>query len=90
MATNPLKALPVAEAEFRQQALERATQYQQLCKLEAHEPECECQQTEVDLFNSRGCPAHDRNSAWNVALRSLAPTEVLDQYAGDEPEDCPF
>ncbi len=39
------------------------------------EPECSCQQTDVDLFDARGCDAHDSNSPWNVRMRALCASE---------------
>jgi len=36
------------------------------------EPECECQQTDVDRFDARGCPLHDPRSAWNERRALLA------------------
>ncbi len=39
------------------------------------EPECSCHQTDVDLFDARGCDAHDSNSPWNVRMRALCASE---------------
>jgi hypothetical protein len=39
--------------------------------LEDQEPECECVQTDVDLFDSCGCEHHDSNSSWNVRRRQV-------------------
>ncbi len=39
------------------------------------EPECTCHQTDVDLFDCRGCDAHDSNSPWNVRVRALCASE---------------
>lgn len=39
------------------------------------EPECTCHQTDVDLFDARGCDAHDSNSPWNVKQRALCASE---------------
>jgi hypothetical protein len=35
------------------------------------EPACDCRQTDVDMFDPRGCEVHDGNSPWNVRLRAL-------------------
>ena len=35
------------------------------------EPECECRQTDVDMFEPRGCPFHDSRSPWNVRRRAV-------------------
>jgi|SRR6266568_3838581 len=37
--------------------------------LEANEPECWCQQTDVDVFDPRGCELHDDRSDYNRLLR---------------------
>src|SRR6185295_19907842 len=39
------------------------------------EQECTCHQTDVDLFDARGCDAHDSNSPWNVQKRALCASE---------------
>jgi hypothetical protein len=39
--------------------------------VESHEPECECAQTDVDLFDPRSCGYHDSMSPWNVRLRAV-------------------
>lgn len=39
--------------------------------MESQEPECECAQTDVDLFDPRGCEYHDSMSPWNVRLRAV-------------------
>jgi hypothetical protein len=44
------------------------------CAVEAvdgQEPECECSQTDVDLYDPRGCEYHDPASPWNVRLREV-------------------
>ena len=38
------------------------------CCAVPEEPECECQQTDVDLFDPRGCELHDSRSRYNRAL----------------------
>ena len=31
----------------------------------------QCSQSDVDVFDARGCPLHDGNSSWNLRLRAL-------------------
>ena len=51
--------------------------YLELCircaleSVESQEPECACSQSDVDVFDARGCPLHDGNSSWNSRLRAL-------------------
>jgi hypothetical protein len=47
--------------------------------LEDHEPECECRQIDVDLFDSRGCEFHDPLSSWNVRKRALTAIQEYEQ-----------
>ena len=56
------------------------------------EPECECRQTDVDLFDARGCELHDPNSPYHVRLRALTAVERLeaDPPVVGEPTECPF
>ena len=49
--------------------------------LESQEPECECRQTDVDLFDSRGCGIHDSNSPWNVRLRAVTMVQQYQEVA---------
>jgi hypothetical protein len=35
------------------------------------EPACSCQMDGGDLFDPRGCEAHDANSPWNTRLRAV-------------------
>ncbi len=35
------------------------------------EPECTCHQTDVDLFDARGCELHDSRSGWNYRQEQL-------------------
>lgn len=44
----------------------------------SQEPECECRQTDVDLFDGRGCELHDSRSQWNVRLRAVTAIEQYD------------
>jgi hypothetical protein len=43
------------------------------------EPECECRQTDVDMFDPLGCPCHDAMSPWNVRLRVLTAVQQYEQ-----------
>jgi hypothetical protein len=45
--------------------------------VECPEPECQCSQTDVDMFDPCGCEVHDGNSPWNVRLRAL---KAVQQY----------
>ena len=47
--------------------------------LEDQEPECECVQTDADLFNSCGCEYHDSNSPWNVRRRQVTAVQMDEQ-----------
>ncbi len=42
---------------------------------EMENPECTCQMGGGDLFDPRGCDAHDSNSPWNVKQRALCASE---------------
>ena len=39
--------------------------------LNGEEPECTCSQSDVDLFDARGCELHDDASRWNRIRRSI-------------------
>jgi hypothetical protein len=43
------------------------------------EPECECTQTDVDVFDPRGCPYHDSHSPWNVRRRAVTSARQYQQ-----------
>ena len=47
------------------------------------EPECDCQQTDVDLFDARGCELHDSESPWNVRLRAVTSMQQYDEAMGE-------
>jgi hypothetical protein len=47
------------------------------------EPECSCRQTDVDMFDPRGCPYHDAMSPWNVRLRAVT---AVQRYQQDQKE----
>jgi hypothetical protein len=49
--------------------------------LAMQEPECECHQTDVDMFDPRGCPCHDANSPWNVRLRAVTSVQEYESTA---------
>ena len=39
--------------------------------LEDQEPECECAQSDDDLFDAAGCEFHNPKSRWNVRLKAV-------------------
>jgi hypothetical protein len=43
------------------------------------EPECQCVQSDVDLFDARGCDLHDPNSIWNARLRAVSTVQRYNQ-----------
>ena len=47
--------------------------------VESQEPECECQQTDVDLFDAEGCEFHNPASPWNVRLRAVIAIQQYEQ-----------
>jgi hypothetical protein len=48
--------------------------------VEDQEPECECSQSDADLFDARGyCEYHDPNSTWNVRLRAVTAVQMDEQ-----------
>jgi hypothetical protein len=61
-----------------------------LIEMEDQEPRCTCTQTDVDLFDARGCELHDPESWWNVALRAVTPAERYEQYEPVVAQECPF
>jgi hypothetical protein len=42
-----------------------------IAALEAAEPECTCEQTNVDVFDPRGCDLCYSQSSWNREMRRL-------------------
>ena len=62
-----------------------ATQRTLVCAgcLELKEPECECHQTDVDLFDAFDCPVHDPNSPWNVRLRAVTAVQMYEELEGE-------
>jgi hypothetical protein len=44
------------------------------------EPPCSCHQTDVDLFDARGCELHDSTSAWNARTPATMDITVWDVY----------
>ena len=50
-----------------------------LAVVEDQEPECECRQAGEDLFDPRGCPAHDAMSPWNVRLRAVTAVQQYEE-----------
>jgi hypothetical protein len=47
--------------------------------VEDQEPECECYQSDADMFDAAGCEFHDQNSPWNVRLRAVTGVQLYDQ-----------
>jgi hypothetical protein len=66
------------------------------CAVEAvenEEPECECQQTEVDLFDAAGCELHNPASPWNMRQREVTAVQEYEstpQGTGSSGECCEF
>jgi hypothetical protein len=61
--------------------------------VESQEPECECQQSDVDRFDAAGCELHNPASPWNVRLRAvtaLQEYEAAHQDAASSGECCEF
>jgi hypothetical protein len=61
--------------------------------VEDQEPECECRQTDVDMFDTAGCEFHNSASPWNVRLRAVTAVqeyEAAPQGAGPLGECCEF
>jgi hypothetical protein len=61
--------------------------------VESQEPECECQQTDADLFDAAGCELHNPASPWNARLRAVAAVqecEATPQGAASRGECCEF
>jgi hypothetical protein len=50
--------------------------------VECQEPECECRQSDVDMFDAAGCELHNPNSPWNVRMRAV--TAVQEYEAAPE------
>jgi hypothetical protein len=61
--------------------------------VESHEPECECRQTDVNVFDAAGCEFHNPASPWNVRLRAVTAVqehEAAPQDAASRGECCEF
>ena len=61
--------------------------------VESQEPECDCQQTDIDVFDAAGCEFHNPASPWNMRLRAVTAVqehEVTPQDAGSRGECCEF
>jgi hypothetical protein len=57
-----------------------------IAELESQEPDCECRQTDVDLFDARGCELHHASSPRSLSVREVADVTRHDALN----EDCPF
>lgn len=51
--------------------------------VESWEPECTCQQTDVDLFSAVGCELHYSESAWNAMRRAVTSAQEYAHAMGD-------
>jgi hypothetical protein len=56
--------------------------------VESQEPECECRQTDADMFDARGCEFHDPASPWNVRLRAVTAIQLYDQDREDDSREA--
>jgi len=52
--------------------------------LESNEPECTCTQTDVDLFDARGCDFHSDRSDYNRLLRMTTDRERYERIMPKE------
>jgi hypothetical protein len=77
----------VVDDEARQAALDRR---RRAIADEEPEPDCQCRQTDVDLFDARGCGLHDPDSPWNQRRRAITEVAKFEQYEPAEAADCPF
>jgi hypothetical protein len=50
-----------------------------ISEVESQEPNCECRQTDVDLFDARGCELHDSSSPWNLRMRAVRAIQEYEQ-----------
>ncbi len=81
----------VSQSDFcKLEALNRLQRYLDMAELERCEPECQCRQSDADLFDATGCDLHNPGSWWNVALRSLTAVQRLEEYETTGPQECPF
>ena len=53
-------------------------------EVESQEPECECQRTDVDMFDAAGCEFHNPASPWNVRLRAVTAIQQYEQQHQDQ------
>jgi hypothetical protein len=56
--------------------------------VESQEPECECRQTDADMFDARGCEFHDPTSPWNVRLLAMTAIQQYDQDREDDSREA--
>jgi hypothetical protein len=52
--------------------------------VEDQEPDCECNQSDADLFDAAGCEFHDQNSPWNVRLRAVRGVQLYEESAKEK------
>lgn len=43
------------------------------------DPDCSCRMDGGDLFDPRGCEAHDSNSPWNIRLRAIGSVQQYNE-----------
>ena len=49
--------------------------------VEDQEPECECSQSDADMFDAANCEFHNPNSPWNVRLGAVTAVQKYEQSA---------
>ncbi len=55
------------------------------------EPECTCEQTDVDRFDASGCELHNPDSRWNRSRRQVEWLRmVYPELACEDYEEAPF
>jgi hypothetical protein len=50
-----------------------------IADVESQEPECECRQTDVDLFDGSACEFHNPSSRWNERLRAVTAIQEFER-----------
>ena len=61
--------------------------------VESQEAECECRQSDVDMYDAAGCELHNPASPWNVRRRAVAAIqqyEATSQDTDSQGESCEF
>lgn len=65
---------------YRARAAREGRDYDERAPEETEEPACTCVETGAELFDARGCEAHDASSEWNARLRAVTAGELYDGY----------